>query len=106
MFIENLESPRSGRPVPNQFMLDTKHWKVFQSYQTVIMKVNKESGLVEVAGNPWGYSMTTSRYVNQFLNDYTYIDAAGLRKAIEKHEPTYNNGYRDIAIGYVDELEL
>lgn len=106
MFIENLSSPRTGNPVPNQFMLDTNHWRVFQSYSTVIMKVNKIDDHVEVAGDPWSYSMTTSKYVNEFLRDYTYINPDELKKAIREHKPSYNNGYRDIAIGYVDELEL
>ena len=72
MFIENLCSPRTGNPVPNQFMLDTEYWRVMQSYATPIMTVSKLSNLIIVAGDPWGYSMTISKCLRRRKTTYLW----------------------------------
>ena len=76
MKVKNMTSNSSGRPVANQFIIDsTEHnpkgddvpIKTFQSYSTVIAQ--KRFGKVTLDRNAWDYSTTTGRYRNQFLGE-------------------------------------
>lgn len=69
MFVENMKSTRSGKPVANQFVITHNGARFFQSYRTLIAKVD-EHGQVSLSKD-WQYSTTTSRYRNQFLMDTT-----------------------------------
>lgn len=50
----------------NQFMIDTKKYRAFQSYQTVIFKSTEKVLYVSHSVN---YSKTTSKYARQWLGD-------------------------------------
>lgn len=66
--VYNLESPRSGNPVANQYEIETDKYYIFQSYNTIIAK--KERGFLgKVILDPyyWNYSRTTLKYLKQFL---------------------------------------
>ena len=66
--VSNLESPRSGNPVANQYEIETDKYYIFQSYGSVIAK--KEKGFMgKVILDPyyWNYSRTTLKYLKQFL---------------------------------------
>lgn len=66
--VNNLESPRSGNPVANQYEITTNKHYIFQSYGTTIAK--KERGFMgKVILDPyyWNYSRTTLKYLKQFL---------------------------------------
>ena len=66
--VNNLESPRSGNPVANQYEIETDKYYIFQSYGSVIAK--KERGFLgKVILDPyyWNYSRTTLKYLKQFL---------------------------------------
>ena len=66
--VNNLESPRSGNPVANQYEIETDKYDIFQSYQTIIAK--KERGFlgkVILDDHSWNYSRTTLKYLKQFL---------------------------------------
>jgi hypothetical protein len=66
--VYNLESPRSGNPVANQYEIETDKYYIFQSYGSTIAK--KERGFLgKVILDPyyWNYSRTTLRYLKQFL---------------------------------------
>lgn len=68
MRVSNLESPRSGNPVANQYEIETDKYYIFQSYGSVIAK--KERGFLgKVILDPyyWNYSRTTLKYLKQFL---------------------------------------
>lgn len=68
MRVSNLESPRSGNPVANQYEIETDKHYIFQSYSTIIAK--KERGFLgKVILDPyyWNYSRTTLKYLKQFL---------------------------------------
>ena len=68
MRVSNLESPRSGNPVANQYEIETDKYYIFQSYGSVIAK--KERGFLgNVILDPyyWNYSRTTLKYLKQFL---------------------------------------
>ena len=49
---------------------DSTGERVFQSYNSIICKVNSKTGKVTL-GRHWNYSVTTAKYRNQFLNETT-----------------------------------
>lgn len=63
--VSSMTSNNSYREVPNQFIIETDNAIIFQSYNTIIAK--KESGKIYLDENKWKYSITTSKYRNQFL---------------------------------------
>ena len=65
--ITNLQSPRSGNPVANQFMISTDKYNIFKSYQTIIAKQNRSTNKITLDKNSWDYSATTLRYLKVFL---------------------------------------
>ena len=70
--VENMDSPRSGRPVANQFIITTDEGEFFQSYSTIIAfnpvykPAMKERKIVLDKGS-WNYSVTTLKYLKRFL---------------------------------------
>ena len=81
-------SGRTGNPIANQYeivsTLDGAKIRVFQSYDSIIVKVTyDEFGLqetVQLDEYYWDYSRTTSKYRNQFLGE----GIADTRKKIEQ----------------------
>ena len=69
MKVRNMESPRTGRPVANQFILFDNDKLVFQSYDSMIVEYNKTNSTITF-GKDWNYSTTTAKYRNQFLDMY------------------------------------
>lgn len=69
MAVRNMESPRTGRPVANQFILFDNHKLVFQSYDSMIVEYDKFTSTITFGKN-WNYSTTTAKYRNQFLSMY------------------------------------
>jgi len=76
MKVSNMISPRSGRPVANQYIIVDDKWNVyFQSYKSIIAKAkrldykpeNKYINQIYLDINYWDYSRTTLKYLNQFL---------------------------------------
>lgn len=66
--VNNLESPRTGNPVANQYEIETDKYYIFQSYNSIIAK--KERGFlgkVILDSYYWNYSRTTLKYLKQFL---------------------------------------
>lgn len=109
--IGNIASPTSGEPVKNQFFLETDKYIAMQSYDTPIMKISRylnKSGdfTIYVNGDPWGYSMTTSKYVNRFLYDYTGINKDLFREAIKHHTHTFKDRLITYKIIYKSELTI
>lgn len=72
--VQNMVSPRTGKPVANQFIIETEKGEYFQSYKTTIC-LRLDNGLDPVSallddgtsGYGWDYSNTTRRYLYQFL---------------------------------------
>ena len=73
----NMKSSR-GNKVPNQFIIWTEEEQFFQSYQTIIGKRDNE-GNVFLDQNRWDYSVTTSRYRNEWLG----MNTKEVKKAID-----------------------
>ena len=60
---------RTGREVPNQFIIETDQGKYFQSYKSVIAFKDNDSK-VTLDEKYWNYSRTTGKYRNEFLGEY------------------------------------
>lgn len=97
--VEQLVSPKSGRPVANQFIIFTDNGKYFQSYNSIIAfikyathtyKDNKPletKTMVYLDETYWDYSKTTTKYRNEFLEENT----AETRKKIKSGEYILTN---------------
>jgi hypothetical protein len=72
MKVQNMTSSR-GNKVANQFIITTDNGRgrTFQSYDTVIAKIQECSGgrVVVLDENSWDCSVTTRRYRNIFLGE-------------------------------------
>lgn len=87
MKVQNMISPRSGRPVANQFLVYTNNNTVyFQSYDSVIA-VKQGNGKVVLDEHYWDYSRTTGVYRNQFLGE----NIARTREKIDSGEYILTN---------------
>lgn len=84
MKVENMTSLRSGREVANQFIIRDDTRIVFQSYDSTIAIIDnsKEGAAKLTLGRDWDYSVTTMKYLYQFL--YQFLDWSVNKKAIEK----------------------
>jgi len=51
---------------PNQLEIDADDCTYFQSYETIIAKVNNGSGELTLDEEKWDYSSTTSKFRNKF----------------------------------------
>lgn len=69
-------SPRTGTPVANQYVItsyndDGSMVEYFQSYNSIVVKVDYKANKTYLDKNTWDYSRTTSKYRNEFLNTTT-----------------------------------
>lgn len=87
--VKNLTSPRSGLAVANQFIIFdyTNGIITFQSYTSCIAEYNIENGSLKLYPK-YNYSRTTSKYLYQFLQEYTDCNIT-CKKELEK---VINNG--------------
>lgn len=69
MTVRNMVSPRTGKEVANQFIINDGNKLVFQSYESMIVEYDKTNNSITF-GKDWNYSNTTSKYRNEFLNMY------------------------------------
>ena len=60
---------RTGREVPNQFIINTKQGKYFQSYKSIIAFIDNKDK-VTLDEFYWDYSRTSGKYRNEFLGEY------------------------------------
>jgi hypothetical protein len=66
--VNNLESPRSGNPVANQYEIESDEFYIFQSYGSIIAyKERGSQGKIVLDRHYWDYSRTTLKYLKQFL---------------------------------------
>ena len=69
---------RTGKPVANQYVIVDEHGiEYLQSYNSIIARkvlyamATGTEDTVELDEKYWNYSVTTSKYRNQFLNEST-----------------------------------
>ena len=67
MSIQQMTSQRTGNAVPNQYLVTIGEYIYFQSYETVIAKINRTTNEVTLSED-WDYSCTTVKYLNRFLS--------------------------------------
>lgn len=96
--VSHITSPRSGEAVRNQYTIEGPGYTAFQSYNSLIA-VYQDGRLT--LGRDWDYSVTTAKYLWQWLRDYCWLiirelpdgrtGADRIRKAIEagmiKYDP-------------------
>lgn len=104
--VTNLESPRSGNPVANQFVISDGETETFQSYQTPIAQ--KVGGDYIVSGD-WNYSRTTSKYFYQWLRSFGWngSEISDLCKFLKdaKEGDSYSPVTLNVTVKYVEELK-
>ena len=85
--VYNMESPRSGREVANQFVIEAGREVIFQSYRSVCAVYNRYNKTLTL-GEDWNRSATTRKYFWQFMRNYIYwdIDLKELRSRIASGE--------------------
>lgn len=89
MRVYNMTSPRSGREVANQYVIENGSTTVFQSYNSIIVEIDRFNRIITIHPN-WDYSMTTGKYRNAFFEEEGFSGLAtkkGLEKAMA--EGTY-----------------
>lgn len=76
----------NGNPAANQFIIKTKKATYFQSYNSVVCKLD---GKNVILSSNWDYSNTTRKHLYIFLRQNGYYNlstAKEVRKAIENKE--------------------
>jgi hypothetical protein len=77
MRVTNMTS-NSGNAIANQFIIDDNNESYFQSYKSMIAKIDK-FGKIFLDSHYWDYSRTTSKYRNMFLNMTTKEIEKGIK---------------------------
>ena len=91
--VSNMISNRTGREIPNQFIIENGNITAFQSYKSPIIEIDYSVNEIRVFPH-YDYSRTTSKYRNQFLDEmgfYGLANRADLETAIKTGE--YSRGY-------------
>ena len=67
MSVTNLQSPASGKPVPNQFEIRISDRIIFKSYEKIIAIRNTTTGETIINRDYWDTSATTLKYFKVWL---------------------------------------
>ena len=76
MKVENMKSARTGKAIPNQFIITDGNTMYFQSYKTMICRIYKATNDVTIDnGESFDgkeeFSRTTLKYLLSFIREYT-----------------------------------
>lgn len=85
MKVENMKSARTGKAIPNQFLIRDKGYIWFQSYKSTIGVVTPDNILL-LDKDKWDYSVTTAKYRNAFVATYfnsKYASRDGIKEGVE-----------------------
>lgn len=83
--VTNMESPRTGCKVANQYTIKVGNKLYFQSYDTVVACIESvgRAGEVTLVQGATEFSRTTSKYLYKFLEENSLINTSYLsRKGI------------------------
>ena len=85
MKVSNMKSSR-GNSIPNQLIIHTSEFELFQSYDSIIVKTTFEDGkrIVYLDEYYWNYSKNTAKYRNLFLGETTNETQQKIDKGIYK----------------------
>ena len=75
-----------GNAVVNQFVINTEKAIYFQSYRSVVCRIDRQTKQV-VLSSHWDYSTTTSKYLYKFLRD-NGIDVYSKKDVLSKIKST------------------
>ena len=82
----------NGNPAANQFIIKTKKATYFQSYDSVVCKLD---GVNIVLSTNWDYSNTTRKHLYMFMRQngyYNLSSAKEVRKGISEGRVTLKKG--------------
>ena len=85
MKVENMTSVKTGKAIPNQFLILDKGYIWFQSYKSTIGIVTPDNILL-LDKDKWDYSVTTAKYRNAFVATYfnsKYASRDGIKEGVE-----------------------
>ena len=85
MKVENMTSAKTGKAIPNQFLIRDKGYIWFQSYKSTIGIVTPDNILL-LDKDKWDYSRTTAKYRNAFVATYfnsKYASRDGIKEGVE-----------------------
>lgn len=68
MLVSNMISNRSGRAVANQYVIHAGDVTIFQSYDSEIVSIDRETKTITVFPE-YNYSRTTAKYRAAFMRD-------------------------------------
>jgi len=73
MQVKNMTSLKSYNNIPNQFIITDDNKTYFQSYKSIIVKIERTETGTRTYLDPvyYNYSRTTSKYRNAFLGEST-----------------------------------
>jgi len=71
--VRNMVSDR-GNSIPNQFIIKVENVIYFQSYETIIAKI--ENNNIFLDERYWDYSNTTRKYLYKFLREEAGLEVA------------------------------
>ena len=98
--ISNMQSPRTGKPVSNQFSIESDRYSFFQSYKSLIGVYDKKERRITL-GPAWDYSQTTLKYLHKWLESDAFNSWAYIRD--EYAGRTFSETIRKaIAAGVID----
>ena len=79
---------RSNKPVPNQHIIQNGADMVFQSYNSIVAEYVGEKGKLTINNKIAEYSITTKKYLNQFLDRFIQLNKyrEEIKKAIKSYK--------------------
>ena len=98
MKVYNMVSPRTGREVANQFVIEGDGTTTFQSYNSTIAVIDWNEHTVKI-GKDWNYSNTTGKYRNSFFDDNHFSDMKDTKSIKRVMKKVDENGYAYISNG-------
>ena len=67
--VSNMYNPNSYKKVASQFIINMGRYVIFQSYNSIIAKIDHKTGKTYLDKYYWDYSHTTGKYRNIFLGE-------------------------------------
>jgi len=85
MKVWNMVSEKTDRAIPNQFIIKHGRSLYFQSYETVVARIDNVDNFdtgeeVFLVDGATDFSKTTSKFLYQFLREHSLIDGASCNK--------------------------
>ena len=83
MKVRNMESDNGGAVV-NPFIIEHGKFTYFQSFASIIVRIDRHTGAIVLDRRYWDYSKTTRKYRNQFLGEGIAETRAKIKSGVYK----------------------